>query len=130
MGALRAFNAEINEFYGQTECNLIVSNAHKVFKSKARSMGKAVPGHEVKIINEHGLECKTNEIGQIAVKYPDPVMFLRYWNKPSETNEKFIINKENGDKWLVTGDLGKCDESGYLFFDSRDDDVICSRGYR
>ena len=68
--------------------------------------------------------CKPGELGQIAVKRPDPVMFLEYWGKPEATREKFI-----GD-WMTTGDQGVIDEEGYFTFVGRDDDVITSAGYR
>jgi acetyl-CoA synthetase len=58
------------------------------------------------------------------VKAPDPVFFLRYWNKPDATEEKFC----NG--WLLTGDTGHRDEEGYFWFHGRNDDVIISGGYR
>jgi len=64
------------------------------------------------------------EQGIIAVRSPDPVMFLRYWNNEQATKDKFI-----GD-WLVTGDMGIVDEQGYITFVGRDDDVITSAGYR
>lgn len=51
-------------------------------------------------------------------------MFLGYWNNPAATAAKFV-----GD-WLVTGDLGRADEDGYLHYVGRDDDVITSAGYR
>ena len=62
--------------------------------------------------------------GRIAVRRPDPVMFLEYWNDAEATRRKFI-----GD-WLITGDQGCKDEEGYLWFLGRDDDVITSAGYR
>ena len=64
------------------------------------------------------------ELGQIAIRAPDPVMFLEYWRKPEATVEKFL-----GD-WMITGDVGVMDEEGYVRFVGRDDDVITSSGYR
>ncbi|MCV6824719.1 MULTISPECIES: AMP-binding protein [Halocynthiibacter] len=116
--------APVNEIYGQTECNLVVSASKALGKHMAGAMGGAVPGHEVAIIDAEGNPVPAGEIGEIAVRAPDPVMFLRYWNKPEETERKFV----NG--WLRTGDLGSCDADGYFRFSSRDDDVITSAGYR
>src|SRR6202007_922499 len=62
--------------------------------------------------------------GQIAIKRPDPVMFLEYWAKPEATREKFI-----GD-WMTTGDQGMVDDERDIHFVGRDDDVITSSGYR
>ena len=67
---------------------------------------------------------RAGELGQIAVKRPDPVMFLEYWGQPDATRDKFI-----GD-WMTTGDQGIVDDDGYLTFVGRDDDVITSSGYR
>lgn len=118
------FGFTINEFYGQTECNLVVSNCAGVMPVKPGSMGRAVPGHEVAIVDEQGTVLAPGEAGTIAIKRPDPVMFLGYWNQPDATAKKFV-----GD-WLLTGDQGVADEDGYLRFVGRDDDVITSAGYR
>ncbi|OFV48683.1 Benzoate--CoA ligase [Oligella urethralis] len=117
-------NLIINEFYGQTECNMIVSSCAKKFAPKSGSMGKAVPGHHVTIINSAGEPVAAGEEGDIAVLKPDPVMFLYYWNDPEATKQKF-----NGE-YLLTGDRGVMDEDSYFFFIGRDDDVITSAGYR
>ncbi len=116
--------APLNELYGQTECNLVVSSCHGLGVLKPGTMGRAVPGHEVSVRDEKGAELPRGETGEICVKAPDPVMFLGYWNKPDKTAEKVR------DGWLLTGDLGSMDEDGYLTFSSRDDDVITSAGYR
>jgi acetyl-CoA synthetase len=114
----------INEFYGQTEANLVVGNCAEIMETKPGSMGRAIPGHVVGIIDESGNELPPGEVGEVAVKSPDPVMFLEYWKNPKATEEKFV-----GD-WSLTGDLAKKDEDGYLWFVGRKDDVITSAGYR
>lgn len=114
----------INEFYGQTECNLVLSSCAAIGVVKPGFIGKAVPGHEVAVIRADGSPCEPEEEGQIAVRRPDPVMFLHYWRKPEATEAKFI-----GD-WMTTGDQGSCDADGYIRFVGRDDDVITSSGYR
>ena len=120
----REFGITVNEYYGQTECNLVASNCAVVMTPKPGSMGKPVPGQDVRIINEFGEECSTNEIGDICVKSPHPIMFLQYWDNIEATKKKFR------GPWLVMGDRGFKDEDGYLFFFGRDDDVISSAGYR
>jgi len=114
----------INEFYGQTECNLVVASCAAIGISLPGAMGKPVPGHNVAVIRPDGSRCSPGELGQIAIKRPDPVMFLQYWGKPDATREKFI-----GD-WMTTGDQGVTDADGYFQFVGRDDDVITSSGYR
>lgn len=119
-----ALGLTINEFYGQTECNFVLSSNAGIGVSKPGAIGKAVPGHNVAVIRADGSVCKPGETGQIAVKRPDPVMFLEYWGRPEATREKFI-----GD-WMTTGDQGEQDDEGYIRFVGRDDDVITSSGYR
>ena len=119
-----ALGLTINEFYGQTECNKVLAACAKIGVSKPGASGKPVPGHDVAVIRPDGARCAPGELGQIAVKRPDPVMFLEYWNRPDATREKFI-----GD-WMTTGDQGVCDEEGYISYVGRDDDVITSAGYR
>jgi acetyl-CoA synthetase len=119
-----ALGLTINEFYGQTECNLVVASCAALGVSRPGAIGKPVPGHTVAVIRPDGSACAPGEQGQIAIRRPDPVMFLEYWNKPDATREKFI-----GD-WMTTGDQGVADADGYVQFIGRDDDVITSAGYR
>jgi acetyl-CoA synthetase len=119
-----ALGLAINEFYGQTECNLVVSSCALIGVTRPGAMGKPVPGHTVAVIRPDGALCAPGELGQVAVLRPDPVMFLEYWGKPDATRDKFL-----GD-WMTTGDQGLVDEDGYLTFVGRDDDVITSAGYR
>ncbi|OHC74324.1 MAG: hypothetical protein A3B62_04530 [Rhodospirillales bacterium RIFCSPLOWO2_01_FULL_65_14] len=120
----RALGVTCNEFYGQTECNLVTSNCAKLMEVKPGSMGRAVPGHVVEVIDPDGNVLGPEREGHIAVRRPDPVMFLKYWNNPKATEEKFL-----GD-WLLTGDRGSKDADGYFWFLGREDDVITSAGYR
>ena len=119
-----AFGLAINEFYGQTECNLVVASSALLGVSRPGAIGKAVPGHLVAAIREDGSVASPGELGQIAVRRPDPVMFLEYWKAPEATRDKFV-----GD-WMTTGDQGYVDEDGFFQFVGRDDDVITSAGYR
>lgn len=114
----------INEFYGQTECNLVVGACAAAGVTRAGAIGRPTPGHRVAVIDAAGNPMPAGETGQIAVHRPDPVMFLGYWNKPEATAAKFV------DDWMITGDQGMTDEDGYIFFVGRDDDLITSAGYR
>jgi acetyl-CoA synthetase len=119
-----ALGLVINEFYGQTECNLVVGSCAAIGVTRPGAIGRPIPGHIVGVIGPDGALCQAGQIGQIAVKRPDPVMFLSYWGNPDATREKFI-----GD-WMTTGDQGIIDDDGYVSFVGRDDDVITSSGYR
>jgi len=119
-----SLGVSINEFYGQTEANLVVGNCADIMAIRPGSMGRQIPGHTVEIIDSSGRPQPVGTIGSIAVRRPDPVMFLEYWQNPTATADKYI-----GD-WALTGDLGKKDEDGYIWFVGRDDDLITSAGYR
>jgi acetyl-CoA synthetase len=119
-----AFGLTINEFYGQTEANLVVGNSARILPLRSGSMGRPVPGHEVSVLDQGGRPAPSGVSGVIAIRRPDPVMFLGYWNNPQATAAKFL-----GD-WLLTGDLGRQDEAGYITYLGREDDLISSAGYR
>ncbi|WP_345811040.1 acyl-CoA synthetase [Paraburkholderia sp. PREW-6R] len=119
-----ALGVTINEFYGQTECNVVVSSCAALFEPCFGAIGRAVPGHQVAIIDAQGNELPQGAIGDIAVAAPDPVMFLGYWQNEPATREKYR------GKYLVTGDLGTRDADGFIRFVGRGDDVITSAGYR
>ncbi len=74
-----------NEYYGQTECNLVAANCAKIMEVKPGSMGRPVPGHTVEIIDQQGRIVPPGTIGQIAVRRPHPVIMLEYWRNPDDT---------------------------------------------
>ncbi|HAC50223.1 MAG TPA: AMP-dependent synthetase, partial [Sulfitobacter sp.] len=117
----KAFGLEINEFYGQTECNMVASSCGGDFPAQPGCIGKPVPGFEIAVLDADG--HPTDAEGDVAVRRGAPSMMLRYWNRPEETAAKF-----HGD-WLLTGDRGIW-EGDYLRFVGREDDVITSAGYR
>ncbi|EJN58592.1 AMP-binding protein [Halogranum rubrum] len=116
----------VNELYGQTEANLLVTNCQQWFEAQPGSMGKPVPGHDVAVVDpETGERRPTGDVGEIAVRRDgDPVVFREYLDDPEKTAATTV-----GD-WHLTGDLGVEDDDGYLRFKSRDDDLIITSGYR
>jgi acetyl-CoA synthetase len=119
----------INEMFGQTEINYVVGNCQAAWPVKPGSIGRPYPGHRVAVIDGKGNELPSGELGEIAVHrrfrdQSDPVFFLEYWKNPQATRDKFV-----GD-WACTGDQGKRDDDGYLWYQGRSDDVIKSAGYR
>ena len=118
------FDLTINEFYGQTEANLVVGNCAAIMKNLPGSMGRTVPGHTLAVVDGKGQPIPPGTVGEVAVQRPDPVMFLEYWKNPEATADKYA-----GD-WCLTGDLARQDEEGYFWFVGRKDDVITSAGYR
>ena len=118
-----AFGLQINEFYGQTECNMVASGAGRMFQAQPGAIGKAVPGCDVAVIDDQGRPLPDGQDGDIAIRRGAASMMLGYWNRPEATAEKF-----RGD-WMVTGDKGVI-RHGHIHFVGRDDDVITSAGYR
>jgi acetyl-CoA synthetase len=120
----QALGVAVNEFYGQTEANLLVGNCASLFPVRPGSMGRPIPGHDVAVVSPSGEPVAAGETGIIAVRRPDPVMFLGYWNNPEATTAKFA-----GD-WCLTGDVAVRDDAGYIWYKGREDDLISSGGYR
>jgi acetyl-CoA synthetase len=114
----------INEFYGMTEVNLVVGNCAEIMEVRPGAMGLPIPGHTVDVIDDQGNPVAPGQVGEVAIKRPDPVMFLEYWRNPQAGEEKF-----RGD-WCLSGDLARKDDDGYLWFVGRTDDLITSSGYR
>ncbi|WP_254531881.1 acyl-CoA synthetase [Natrinema gelatinilyticum] len=117
----------INEFYGQTELNLVVGNVENWFDTRPGSMGKPLPGYEVAVLDPETHERNAcGEVGELAVKPGDRrVFFGEYHGLPEKT-----ATKQLEDGWFLTDDLVERDEDGYCWFVSRADDVILTSGYR
>jgi long-chain acyl-CoA synthetase len=111
--------ATMLEGYGLSECSPVVS-VNPLEKQKPMSIGTALDGYAVKVVDDEMLEVPLGQIGEIIVK-GDNVM-LGYLNRPESTEETII----NG--WLRTGDLGKMDDEGYIYIVDRMKDLIISKG--
>lgn len=126
-----AFGPVFKQFYGQTEVPLLISQLtkqeHKEIinsgdTSRLSSAGRPCLMADVKIVDpETGDKLERGEIGEIAVKAP--YNLERYHNRPEATNETI----QNG--FVLTGDIGKFDESGYLYLLDRKSDLIITGGY-
>ena len=81
-----ALGLTINEFYGQTECNLVLGSCAAIGVVEARRDRQAGAGPRRRgDPRRTASRCEPGELGQIAVRRPDPVMFLEYWDKPEAT---------------------------------------------
>lgn len=118
------FGVSVNEFYGQTEMNMTVGQWRSRWEPAPGSMGRAVPGFDVQVLDPGGEPITDGSVGEIAVCTPNPGEFLGYWNQPEKTAEKY------SGPWLRTGDLGSIGPDGDITFAGRADDVISSAGYR
>ncbi|MGW7907310.1 acyl-CoA synthetase MbcS [Staphylococcus pseudoxylosus] len=116
------FNLTVRDGYGQTESTLLIGFL-KDTESRPGSMGKAIPGSHVTVINDDGELAEIGEVGNIAVPLDLPALFKGYYKDPERTAEPRV-----GD-YYITGDLAKLDEDGYFWFEGRKDDIIISSGY-
>lgn len=117
----------IYDGYGQTETVNIIANLPSL-SVKPGSMGKAVPGFEVRLVDDVGQETANDEIGHIALVVTDPVpvgLFDGYYDGPIARNREPF---KHG--LYYTGDTATRDSDGYFWFVGRSDDVISSSGYR
>jgi acyl-coenzyme A synthetase/AMP-(fatty) acid ligase len=109
----------IRDGYGQSEAGLLIANLAGL-PERTGSMGLPVPGYHVAVIDEAGNELGPDTVGDLAVKYPTPGLFMEYWKNPEAT-----AKTKRGD-WYLTGDRGRYDKEGYYWFVGRADDVIIS----
>jgi 2-aminobenzoate-CoA ligase len=115
------FGADIYEGLGTTEIFFVfVSNA-VTMRAKPGSVGVPVPGYEVKVINDEGGECQRGEIGRLMARGPTGTL---YW-RDVDRQRRVVV-----DGWCLVGDYVQQDEDGYLWFVSREEDLIKSSGYR
>ena len=92
------------------------------------SIGKALPGVEVRVVDPEWNDCKPDQVGSMVLKGPSGSL---YW-KPYEDNEKLIKSQKKGvvNGWNQMGDAVYMKADGNIFFVSREDDMIKSSGYR
>ncbi len=117
--AIKFKKATLLEGYGLSECSPAVA-VNRQELQKPLSVGPALPSYEIKIVNDEMMELPLGEVGEVIVR-GDCVM-KGYYNRPDATDETIV----NG--WLLTGDLGKMDEDGYLYIVDRKKDLIISKG--
>ncbi len=109
--------------YGQTEATARLSYLPpELYEAKKGSMGKGIPGVELRVVNEKGKPIKPGEIGEVIAK-GDNIM-LGYFG--DEEGTRNVIR--NG--WLYTGDLGTVDQDGYIFLTARKKEIIKVGGKR
>ena len=111
----------ILERYGMSETAMLTSNPYDG-QRKAGTVGPALPGVSVRVVNAAGQPCAVDEIGDIQVKGPN--VFKGYWQMPEKTAEEFTA-----DGYFRTGDVGRFDSDGYLSIVGRSKDLIISGGY-
>lgn len=119
----RATGSRVWEGYGQTEAGPLLSSNPMGGQAKIASVGIAVPGTEIQIVDvETGLTAlPSGQCGEVRARGPQ--LMSGYWNLPEETAESLR------EGWLYTGDLGELDAEGYLFIRDRKKDLVIVGGY-
>ena len=116
------FGLEIFEGLGTTEMMYVFASNVVSRKAKPGSFGQAVPGYELKVIDEEDKDAKAGTIGQFVACGPTGTI---YWRDPDKQRHAITA-----DGWNRAGDFVHADEDGYFWFVSRQDDIIKSSGYR
>lgn len=117
---------KIHLMYGQTECARIACLPSEYADERPDSVGFAIPNTEVFIVDEKGQRLDKGQTGELVVRASH--VTYGYWRNPEATVAKFRPGEFPGDVLLYTGDLFRLDEDGFLYFLSRKDDIIKSRG--
>lgn len=123
----RATGLRVAEAYGQTETLMVALNGPGE-PVRMGSIGRASPGSDVDVLDEDGRRCGEGAEGDIAVRLPNPQLMLGYWRDEARTAAAVREGPEG--RWFVTGDRGRRDADGHLWYAGRSDDVIGSAGYR
>jgi len=111
--------------YGLTEASALVSLEHTALDAngslrRPKSIGRALPGIQMIIADEHGAELAPGLVGQICIKGPN--VMKGYYNLPAETELAVV------EGWLQTGDLGVMDQDRYFYIVDRKKDLIIRGG--
>jgi long-chain acyl-CoA synthetase len=114
--------------YGLTETKRTLYLPPDQLDIRPASVGIAIPGTEVWLENEAGRRLGPGEIGELVVRGPH--VMRGYWNDPEASARRFRPGPLPGELICYTGDLFEMDEEGYLYFVSRKDDIIKSRGQK
>jgi malonyl-CoA/methylmalonyl-CoA synthetase len=146
----------ILERYGMSETVMLTSNPGLPADGPRRrgTVGPALPGVSLRVVDDQGAPCPAGEIGHIQVSGPN--VFAGYWRMPEKTAEEFTVERPqtcrpadvrppegdektwggpasphepSGQRWFKTGDVGKCDADGWVTIVGRSKDLIISGGY-
>ncbi len=116
------------ERYGMSETVMLTSNPGRATDGARRrgTVGRALPGVGLRVVDDAGAACPTGEIGHIQVRGPN--VFAGYWKMPEKTQEEFSTDAQ-GQRWFKTGDVGRIEADAYVAIVGRSKDLIISGGY-
>lgn len=110
------------EGYGLTEASPVVCVMPFNLKVQNGSIGLPIPSTDILLRDASGKEVPLGESGELCVKGPQ--VMQSYWNQPAETNKAF-----SPDGWLLTGDIARLDEQGFVYLIDRKKDLILVSGF-
>ncbi len=114
------YDCEVNEGYGLSETSPTATGYPDGVHYRPGSVGKAIPGVEVKIFSLEGEEMPAGDSGEICIKGPN--VMKGYWKNPEATADAM-----RGD-WFRSGDVGYIDEGGYVYITDRTKDLVIKGG--
>jgi long-chain acyl-CoA synthetase len=121
-GIEKEFGAPILEGYGLSETSPVASFSRMELEKKAGSIGVAIDGVQLRVVDDAGNEVATGEVGELQVKGPN--VMKGYWKNPEATKAAI-----SADGWFSTGDMAKKDEDDFYFIVDRKKDLIIRGGY-
>lgn len=119
-------NTLVYKMYGLTECKRVCYLEPELVDSKPGSVGKAIPGTEVYLLDENDQAVQRGSTGILHVRGAH--VMAGYWNRPEQTEFMLKSGAIPGEKILNTHDLFRMDKEGFLYFVGRSDDIIKTRG--
>jgi len=124
--ALNRWPGGLTEFFGMTEGGGTFMLAAHEFPDKLHTVGKPLPGHDIRLIDEEGREVAPGQAGEAVGR--SGAMMVGYHNRPEKTREAEWISPE-GLRYIRTGDVGRFDEDGFFILLDRKKDMIISGGF-
>ena len=118
--------ARLFSMYGLTETKRTLYLPPEQLDKRPDSVGIAIPGTEVWIEDEQGERPVAGEVGELVVRGRH--VMRGYWDDPEKTAIRFRPGSIPGERVCYTGDLFRMDNEGFMYFVSRKDDIIKSRG--
>jgi len=118
--------ARLYSMYGVTECKRCTYLPPEQLEVRPESVGIAIPGTEAYVVRENGERAAPGEVGELVIRGAH--VMKGYWGDEAATARALRPGPYAWEKVLHTGDLFRADEDGYLYFVSRKDDIIKTRG--
>lgn len=119
-------HAELFSMYGLTECTRVTYLPPDQLDHRPTSVGRGMPNEEVWLVDDNGQRLPNGSTGELVIRGSN--VMRGYWNKPDETSKRLKPGPVPGEMVLHSGDLFRTDKEGWLYFVSRKDEIIISRG--